>query len=776
MKKHYHKRLFLSVSSVLALSSPAIAVELQPEARPTGGSGSAGQTSAATPEDATVGEIVVTAQKRAESINDVGMSITAASGEELLKRGVTDTSQLVKVVPGFNFNQTARADPVYTIRGVGFQDSSIAASPTVTVYVDEVPIPYAGATLGASLDLERVEVLKGPQGTLFGGNSTGGAINYVAAKPGHDPSAGANLSYGRFNTVDLSGFVGGPITQTLTARVSGRWLRSDDWQRSQTRDDTIGEKNQLFGRLLLDWAPTDALKVSLNLNGWRDRSETQAPQLIGRTAAVPFPFDPGFAAAPLAPAKARAADWDPGTSFKQDNSYWHVSGRVDYDLTDALTLTSITSYQKYKRDVPVDIDGSATRVFYSISSGRVDTFFQEVRLAAKLGTRGYAIVGANYQADDISEDQFLDFSRSTQAVLGQQVIATNAQKAKNKAIFANVEYEIAPSLKLQGGVRYTDSKRSYAGCTRDTGSGTAAAVFSSLFPGGAIAPGQCVIILGPTPPFFGLFEDQLNQDNISWRAGVNYDLAEDVLLYANVSKGYKAGSFQSLPATTASALAPVTQESVLAYEAGFKASLLDRKMQLNGAVFYYDYRNKQIRGIIDDPLFGNLEALVNIPKSRIAGFELSGAFRPFRGLTIAPSITLVASKVRSSFIGGAPDGTIADFKGQAFPYTPKWSGNTDVEYRWPLNDRLDGFVGANVSYSSKTNGGFGELPLYRVKAYALVDLRAGVEGGDGKWTASVWGRNVTNEYYWTTATRASDAATRFAGMPATYGVALSYRY
>ena len=781
----YNKALLLSGCALLALSyaPAALAAGEEMEAQ-AGGSVSAAQAVQNSPENGSINDIVVTAQKRAESINDVGMSITAVSGESLLQRGVTESSQLTKVVAGFNYNETARADPVYTIRGVGFQDSSIAASPTVTVYVDEIPIPYSGGTLGAVLDLERVEVLKGPQGTLFGGNSTGGAINFVAAKPTSDLSAGANLSYGRFNTVDLSGFVSGPLASTLTARLSGRLFRSNDWQRSYTREDTNGEKNQLFGRLLLDWKPTDALTVSINLNGWRDHSETQAPQLIGRTAAIPtIPFNPEFAAYPLAPAKARAADWDSGVSFRQDNNYWHASGRVDYDLTDALTLTSITSYQEYKRRIPVDIDGTAVTVFRAISSGKVDTFFQELRLAAELGSRGHALIGANYQSDDISEDQFLDLSGSTQAFLGNEVVAENQQKAKNKAIFANLDYEIVPSLTLQGGIRYTESKRSYSGCTRDSGSGEAAAALNALFeaqtgiPGilGAV-PGGCTLVANPVPPLAGRFVDELKEDNISWRAGVNFDVTDDVLLYANVSKGYKAGSYQSLPAASALTLEPVTQESVLAYEAGFKAALFDRKLQLNGAAFYYDYKNKQIRGIINDPLFGNGEALVNIPKSRIAGFELSGTLRPVSGLTISPSITLVSSKVRSSFSSGTPDGTIDDFKGEPFPYTPKWSGNTDVEYRWAVNSGLDAFVGTNVTYRSKTNGGFGELPLYRIKGYALVDVRAGVEGGDGKWSASVWGRNVTNEYYWTTATRASDAATRFSGMPVTYGIAFSYRY
>ena len=176
----------------------------------------------------TVQELIVTAQKREESINDVPMSVSAASGETLTELGIQDTSQLVKIIPGFNYTPSYYGTPVYSIRGVGFLDTSLAASPTVSVYVDEAPLPYSIMTQGASLDLERVEVLKGPQGTLFGMNATGGAINYVAGKPTEDFRAGFDASYGRFNTVDLQGFVSGPITPTLSGRIALRLIRSGD--------------------------------------------------------------------------------------------------------------------------------------------------------------------------------------------------------------------------------------------------------------------------------------------------------------------------------------------------------------------------------------------------------------------------------------------------------------------------------------------------------------------------------------------------------------------
>ncbi len=170
-------------------------------------------------------------------------------------------------------------------------------------------------------------MLKGPQGTLFGGNSTGGAVNYIAAKPTDTLSMGGDVSYGRFNTVDLSGFVSGPITDTLKVHVAGRTQQANAWQYSYTRSDRLGTVNQFIGRVLIDWAPTDRLRVSLNLNGWRDRSDTPGGQVIRfsptSTAAPPLP---GLATYPLPPRNSRAADWDPGVSFRHNNRFYQASG------------------------------------------------------------------------------------------------------------------------------------------------------------------------------------------------------------------------------------------------------------------------------------------------------------------------------------------------------------------------------------------------------------------------------------------------------------------
>jgi len=213
-----------------------------------------GQTTAtSTVAPAALDEIIVTAQKRAQSINDVGMAINAVNDEALRQQGIRDVGDLVKIEPSFTVSQAQYGTPVYSVRGVGYNEASLAASPAVSVYVDEVPFAYPALTKGATLDISRVEVLKGPQGTLYGQNATGGAINYIAAKPTDAFEAGVEATYARFDYKDLNAFVSGPLSKDVRARFAFDVTNGGAWQESYTRHDTIGATRQGKARILLDW-------------------------------------------------------------------------------------------------------------------------------------------------------------------------------------------------------------------------------------------------------------------------------------------------------------------------------------------------------------------------------------------------------------------------------------------------------------------------------------------------------------------------------------------
>lgn len=739
-------------------------------------------------DEAVGGEIIVTATKRAESVNDVPMSITAASGDDLVAAGIRGAEDLGKIVPGFTFTQSAYSTPVYSLRGVGFYNYDIASTPTVTVYQDEAPLAFSAMSRGAGFDLERVEVLKGPQGLLFGSNSTGGAVNYVAARPTNTLAAGVDASFGRFNAWELGGFVSAPLADGVGLRVAARHEGSGEWQRSATRPtDGNGKRNFTQFRALLDIAAGDRLTVKLGATAFWDKSDVQGAQLIQVNPLLPPFVNPLLLTQPLVTNDARVGDWTAGTNPKRDDRQWHLSARVDYELTDDITVTSLTSYADYRQDDLVDPDGTALVLVDTRDEVTIKAFFQELRLSGEFGNGSRWIVGGNYERNKVREVQSL---RSTQASgfapfaiffglpIPDLIPISSDQLFKNYAAFANLDLAVTDTVTVHGGLRYTDTSDDFTGCTGNSANGSLAIGLGILSQGNPFA-------LGPNPVCTQLDQNlqpaitrsKLAEDNLSWRVGVDFQPNRDTLLYANVSRGYKIGAFPLIPASSVTQYTPVTQEKLTAYEAGFKLSLADRKVQLNGAVFHYDYRDKQALGsvILTPNIFGPLNLLVNIPKSKVSGAELQLAVRPVSGLTLNAGVTYVDSEI-GNFTNFDPFGAVRNFQGEAFPNTPKWQWTAAADYEFPVSASINGFVGASASGRSATNGALGENAILAISGYTLLDLRAGVASADNRWKVSVWGRNVTDKYYWTNAYKIADVSARFAGMPATYGATVSFRY
>jgi len=736
-------------------------------------------------------EVIVTAQKRSENASDVPISITSLSGDALAARGITNTSQLTKVVSGFVHQTSTFGSPIYYIRGVGFAEITQAVSPAVSIYVDQIPIPVSTMARGAILDLEGVEVLKGPQGTLFGQNATGGAINYIAARPSDEFSTGLNLNFGSFDAIQVGGFVSGSLSETLKARFSARRETRGDWQRSSSRNDEIGERDFTVARILLDWEPSDTLRFGVNLNGWQDKSDSQANQFIGFRFGVPCP-GPGrqeacdaLLAQPLSPETARAADWTPDRSYAADDRYFQGSLHADWDVTDDVTLTSLTSFADYSSLAPFDTDGMAYKDLTVIGDVDIDTFSQELRAAGELDNGVRWMFGGNYQRVDSSEVQLSDVG-STNSAGFDFLLSRNSQRATTKAAFVSLDVPLGERFKLLGSARYTTEDRDFNGCAEDVDGGLAGliGVISNLrnglppVPPVFIEQGSCVTLSVDTNlPVGGLVFDTLSEDNFSWRASLNYKPDVDSLVYFTASKGYKSGSYPLLPAIFDSQLQPATQESVLAYETGLKKTFADRRVRLNGALYYYDYEDKQVRGFVDVGFpFGNIPVLVNVPKSRAWGVDLELTAIPMEGLQISAGINYIDTEVRGDFNTPDPLGDIYNINGEEFPMAPQWQFNGDIEYRFSVGGSLDAFVGVSPRYQSSTKSAFGTNPLIGVDSYTLLDVRAGVETEDGIWRLEAYGRNVTDEYYWTQVTREIDAVTRLAGMPATYGIRVSYRH
>lgn len=743
-----------------------------------------------------VGEIVVTAQKRAQSINNVGMTITAASGEQLQALGITTTADLSRIEPSFKFTSSSYGTPVLTLRGVGFNDVSLAASPTVSVYIDEVPLPFSIFSRGASLDLERVEVLKGPQGTLFGQNATGGAINYIAEKPRDEFAAGAEVTYARFGALNVNGFIGGAITDTLSARVAVDVSQGGAWQRSYTRRDTLlGDQNLLKFRVLFDWSPTNALDVRFGMNAWTDRSETTVPQLqaivLNRPSAAPnVPYITGY---PLAPEDPRAGDWDPRYRPQNDEKFVQPFVRAQYAVNDQLDLISITSYIMYQALDLRSNDGVAFENNKGLNYGRSRNFYQELRLAGRaIDDRLNYVIGGQY-SHDLSRERLRRFYFESSPSFATNPRLTGARilaydDAESKAAFANVDFKFTDALSFNGGIRYTKFDLDHRGCSQDP-AGPLANLIGGLI-GQPLSANQCYTIL-PDRTAGKLYQSIVDEDNVSWRAQVDFKPADRALLYASISRGYKAGTVPALSANSYTAQLGVKQESVLAYEAGFKLGLFDRKVQLNGAAFYYDYTDKQLFGrqLDDLGLFGSLIRLLNVPKSRVYGAELSAVVVPTTGLTLNGSVSYLKSRVTDHFQNFNNYGRPIDFYGLGFPFTPEWSGSAGFEYRWPGYQGNDIFLGADVTAQTGTVSSFGGEnpqalgvpgyisgdPSFKIPGFAYVNLRGGIDVSE-QVTVQAWAKNLFNKFYFTDLVYQNDTLGRRTGAPQTYGVTVRFRY
>ncbi|MFT3975789.1 MAG: TonB-dependent receptor [Sphingomonas bacterium] len=773
-------------------------------------------------------DIVITANKREQKLNDVGISVAVLGAQDLQQKQISSLQDIAQTVPGLSFTQGITGAPVYTLRGVGFYETSLAAYPSVSVYIDEQPLAFPALTQHSAFDLERIEVLKGPQGTLFGQNATGGAINYIAAKPTDMFKAGASLSYGRFNQVIGEGYISGPLTSTLSARLAGRFERADGWQYSTTRPgDRNGKAENYEGRLILSWEPSSSARFTLNLNGWKDNGETQGAQYIALQPQQVGWVPPAIESAPFTPLNARASDWSNSSWYYpnhkvpfRDNYMYQAALRAEVDIGGIGTLTSLTNYVRYREHAGTDFDASALNVFeIPLDDGSIKSFTQELRLSNGGSSALRYVIGGNYERSIVHQalgNQYTYTSANLYfgTVFGEPfeaTVGTSDQTLTNYAAFGNLEYDILPNLTLKGGLRYTNSKDKYSFCETDPEApyyaGNLLHFFSNLLSGnpnltGPYQPGTCVTMnvstsqppsaVDPSLPLYapGRVNNTLHEDNVSWRAGIDFKPRPGILLYANVSKGYKAGSFPTVNGTVFGQYAPVRQESVLSYEGGFKATLLDRTLQLNGAAFHYDYSDKQLRTKFLDPVFGQLDMIQNIPKSHITGFELEASIHPIRHFSVNAAYTYLDSKI-DQYVGVDAGGTPnVNFAGTRIPFTPKHQIAVSTDYEQPLTSSLVGFIGASITYRSDTIsvvGGDttpaavtakegGVTDVYGIGSYALVDGQIGIKSADDRWRAFVWGKNITNSYYWTNVVSGYDTVTRFAGMPATYGVTVGFSF
>jgi iron complex outermembrane receptor protein len=798
-------------------------------------------------------EVVVTAQKREQSANDIGMAISALSGDAMKELGVLDTTDLATAIPGLTFADSGLSTPVYTLRGVGFNEDAVQASATVGVYNDQIAVPFPIMTKGLLMDLGRVEVLKGPQGTLFGRNSTGGAINYIANKPGEEFEASGTVGYGRFETTEIGGFVSGPLTESVGARLAVKTVQSNEgWQKSASRNAELGEQDKASARLLVAIDATETLDVLLAASWWQDKSDTQAPQFLtpayqglfgNQNPIVEGLLDSGENAriSSLGDDDNRDADWTSGNTRsgkpEADMNSHTFSATINWDITDAVTLTSLSSYSKYENDSSYNTDGyggmpldktvgpfTATDTIAAIvrdqytaydtlgasaftNDSDIEAWSQELRFSGEFDEVSW-ILGGYYSHDKVESTttQVVDMSTNTNIAffpfpgeIGLQTVANlSEQKGDTWAVFGHTEWGFADDWKLTLGLRYTEDDKDYEGCSSDNGDGDASQYINTLVlvSAGATAdtvPGGCITFL-PGTLTGGIIKKDLDEDSTSGKVALDWNVTDDILTYISYSRGYKSGSFPTLSTNVDTQLDPVVQEKLDSYEIGIKASLLDNTMQLNAAAFYYDYTDKQLLSKTIT-IFGALGALANVPEAEVTGAEFDLLWAPIDGLFLSAGASYTDTEIKK-FTGYNQLGVQGDMKGSDFPLTPEFQATAMANYEWSMGNNLMAFVGADASYSDdfasdyaiksvtedrpdfglQAGDSFGVQEVFELDDVLLVGARFGVRAADDAWSATVWGRNLTDEYHQVNSRKTTDAVVGYTGMPTTYGVTFTYNW
>jgi len=772
-------------------------------------------------------EIIVTAQRREESINEVGMSIQAFDATRLEQLRVDSVKDLTTVVPSFTVSQSYQGVPTYTLRGIGFNTINLSSTSTVGTYVDEVAYAYPIMNTGPMMDIARVEISKGPQGTLYGRNTTAGLINFVTERPTADFEAGVTADVGNYQTFNVDGFVSGPFSDRLQARLAFRSENSGQgWQESNTRNERLGEIEKYGVRGSLAWQPTDGTSIDFSATYWRNRSDTVAGQGIGFTpATATSPFNaPGLVdyIAGNRPRDARNADWaqraerstDIGTglgltgSLSEDNPFTGLKLRFDQTLNDRMKLVSLTSYNDFERDALTDWSAAPYEILLQNYKGSIESLAEDIHIEGETDRANW-LVGAYYANDKLVDGNRTLLGQNANVTLvrtvGQPLLATPFNccgytstdlsqafrtyedighiDTETWSVFANADWRLADQWKLTTGVRYTEDKQDYHGCSHDFNGNMlpnvnvvnralyfqAYGVFAA-----PISEGDCNTF-DPVTGTFGEVSSTLDENNVSWRLALDWMPVDGMLVYVSASRGAKAGTTPINPANLAQQNAPVKQELLTAYEIGLKSTLADRTLQLNASTFYYDYKDKQINTYFADPIYTALSRLDNVPKSRAYGLDTDLTWQPLESLTVAAAALWLHTEIQD-YTGTNAAGQPENYDGEEFIYSPDFQGSLSLIYDRVLSNGFGLQMTLNGRYQTESKTILEDLPLYRIPAYGVMNGSIGLSARDGGWALTLWSRNMLDEYYWSAVASNANVVVRFPSPPRTYGATLSLKF
>ncbi|MFC5373573.1 TonB-dependent receptor [Brevundimonas faecalis] len=699
----------------------------------------------------TVDDVIVTAQRREQAAQDVGIALSVLSGESLTQQGVTNVNQLQNATPNLEVEPAFGGGAAqFRMRGVGFQDYASNNSPTVGVYVNEVAYPVPVMTQGLIFDIDRVEVLRGPQGTLYGRNTTGGAISFVTKRPTEELSAGLMTEWGSHDLFRGEGYVSGPLASGLRGRLAVSTEQGGAWQRNRTTGETLGDADRTGARALLAWDPSETLSFLLDVHGGIDKSENQGLYLLSdlRTRGGTGPLiradkdhsKTGWGISPrFAASIGRAPNAKPG----RDNSSWGTSLNANLALK-GMNLTSITSYETLERSEYGDWDSSASVEADTFFGSDVDVISQELRLASDNDSPLTWVAGFYYSKQDLNERYFSDFID----IYGTYAQVTYDQTVESWSLFGQAEYAFTDKLKAILGLRYEEETRELQG-------------FGSAF-GGATALPPTSVETKMTP--------------LTGKAALEFKPTDNLLIYGSASRGAKSGGFTTYNTGDRSGIQPFNPEILWAYEVGFKADP-SRAFQLNGAAYYYDYSDQQVLSAVWGQN-GPVGRFANVPSSHIWGAELEAVLKPVQGLRISQSLSYKKGEYDEYEAMDVPASRLAgkavyvDKAGDPILF-PAWSYSGSISYDWTVS----GFaVTAETNYSYRDEYPSWLGVKYDVPDYWLANASVTVGPENANWSVTFWARNLFDQEYDLTRNFFTSADIAQPGRPRTIGARLSLQY
>jgi iron complex outermembrane recepter protein len=587
-------------------------------------------------DDQGIAEIIVTAQKRAESIQDTPLAVSALDTTALDQSGIKDAQGLTAIIPNVAVRPFNNSIIVAT-RGISNENTSNLGDASLAFHVNGVYVGRPRAAAALFYDVERVELLRGPQGTLYGRNSTAGALNIISKRPETDKiSGGADLSYGNYDTVIARGHLNVPLSDTFAIRGSAYYAKQDGYATNNLSVPVLAgpppvvgainaananipsiksgdDDGEFAARLSLLFKPSDKLRWVV-IGGYQDTDEVGQVRSIANT--------PGFVAVagPAAgqffwpqqqdPRDARIYSLNTQPSNKVRS--WDITSEIKYELSEAVEVTLLNGYRKEKSSLVVDAAGSANLSTIR-TSGEAKQFSNELRLGSTGKGAFQWILGAYY----FDEDQFDQLFINNVGGSPNNVVAANPYiSSTSYAAFGQATYAISDSFKLIAGARYSRDEKKRFG-------------FTVVGPGLTVAP-------NPLPPGSS-YTNKQGWGRFNWKLGFDYDLNNDTMLYATVSTGYRAGGFN------ASSDVAYDPEDITAYEVGLKTDLLNRTLRMNFAGFYYDYKDLQVTSPRE--LNGRIQAFTqNAAEAKIWGVELEAIARPSRNLSVDLAVGYLNTK------------------------------------------------------------------------------------------------------------------------------------